>query len=212
VRALPRLWTELFYASLSRVRFLQKQQLMTITHEMSVAAGRAISGLHAGERKLAAHKVAEDMPPSIVVRSVAFEMNTPLPISCTVDGVGAPPPLGFHGVPEAAKSLVVLCEDPDAPFFEPYVHWLVYGMPGVVEDLDAQSQAAYHTGQNSKLELGYTPAAPPPGHGLHHYHFQVFALDRPVALEAGAGRGDLLELMSGHVLAWGQIIGTYERE
>jgi Raf kinase inhibitor-like YbhB/YbcL family protein len=185
---------------------------MTITHEISVAAGHVMSGLHAGERKLAMHKVAEGLAPSIVVRSVAFEMNSALPISCTVDGVGAPPALGFHGVPEAARALVVLCEDPDAPFPEPYVHWLVYGMSGVVEDLDAQSQAAYLAGQNSKLELGYTPAAPPPGHGLHHYHFQVFALDCRVELEAGVGRGDVLDVMKGHVLAWGQIIGTYERE
>jgi len=185
---------------------------MGIVHEVSVAAGHAISGLHAGEKKLAAHKVADGLAPSIEVRSVAFDADSPLPISCTVDGVGAPPPLSFHGVPEAAKSLVVLCEDPDAPYPEPYVHWLVYGMPGVAEDLDAESQASYRAGQNSKLGIGYTPAAPPPGHGVHHYHFQIFALDRTVDLETGEGRTDVLEAMKSHVLAWGEIIGTYERE
>jgi phosphatidylethanolamine-binding protein (PEBP) family uncharacterized protein len=88
----------------------------------------------------------------------------------------------------------------------------VYGMPGVAEDLDAQSQADYRLGQNSKLDLGFTPAAPPPGHGVHHYHFQVFALDRPVQLDPGAGRGDLLDVMKGHVTGWGELVGTYERE
>lgn len=185
---------------------------MGIVHEVSVAAGHAMHGVRAGVEKLAAHKVTEDLAPSIEVRSVAFDADTALPISCTVDGVGAPPPLAFHGVPESARSLVVVCEDPDAPFPEPYLHWLVYGIPGVAEDLDAQSQASYRAGQNSKLELGFTPAAPPPGHGLHHYHFQVFALDVPVTLEVGAGRSDVLDVMKGHVLAWGEIIGTYERD
>lgn len=185
---------------------------MGIAHEVSVAAGHALSGVHAGEKKLAAHKVADGIAPSIEVRSVAFDADSLLPISCTVDGVGAPPPISFHGVPEEAQGLVVICEDPDAPFPEPYVHWMVYGMPGVAEDLDAQSQASYKYGQNSKLELGYTPAAPPPGHGLHHYHFQVFALDRKLELEQGIGRSDLLEAMKSHVLAWGEIIGTYQRE
>jgi len=171
-----------------------------------------MSGIHAGDKKLAAHKVADGLAPSIEVRSVAFDAGGPLPVSCTVDGVGAPPPLGFHGVPESASSLVVICEDPDAPFPEPYVHWMVYGMTGVAEDLDAQSQANYRLGQNSKLEVGFTPAAPPPGHGLHHYHFQVFALDRQIELDPGAGRSDLLDAMKGHVLGWGELVGTYERE
>ena len=185
---------------------------MGIAHEVSVAAGHVMSGIHAGEKKLAAHKVADGIAPSIEVRSVAFDADSALPISCTVDGVGAPPPISFHGVPEEAQALVLVCEDPDAPFPEPYVHWIVYGMPASVEDLDAQSQGSYKYGQNSKLELGYTPAAPPPGHGLHHYHFQIFALARKLELEQGVGRSDLLEAMKTHVLAWGEIIGTYQRE
>jgi Raf kinase inhibitor-like YbhB/YbcL family protein len=185
---------------------------MGIAHEVSVAAGHVMSGLHAGDKKLAAHKVAEGIAPSIEVRSVAFEADLPLPISCTVDGVGAPPPLSFHGLPKSAASLVVLCEDPDAPMPEPYVHWMLYGIPGATEALDAQSQGSYRAGQNSKLELGFTPAAPPLGHGVHHYHFQVFALDRTVDLDAGVGRSDLLDVLKGHVLAWGEIVGTYERD
>ncbi|HTA90716.1 MAG TPA: YbhB/YbcL family Raf kinase inhibitor-like protein [Polyangiaceae bacterium] len=185
---------------------------MGIAHEVSVVAGHAMSGVHAGDKKLAAHKVADGVEQSITVRSVAFDDGAALPISCTVDGVGAPPPLSFHGVPESARAIVVICEDPDAPFPEPYVHWMVYGMPGVAEDLDAQSQVSYQQGQNSKLELGYTPAAPPPGHGVHHYHFQVFALDRALSLADGIGRSDLLDELRGHVLAWGELIGTYERQ
>jgi Raf kinase inhibitor-like YbhB/YbcL family protein len=152
------------------------------------------------------------LPAEITVHSVAFEPDTALPISCTVDGVGAPPALSFTGVPEAAKSLVVLAEDPDAPLLEPFAHWLVYGIPSSAHDVDAQTQHDYQLGKNGKSEQGYSPAAPPPGHGLHHYHFQVFALDEQPQLAEGAERQELLDAMAGHVLAWGEIVGTYERE
>ena len=185
---------------------------MGIVHDVSVAAGHAIQGIRAGAGKLASHKLAEGIAPSLEVRSVAFEPGVPLPISCTVDGVGAPPPLSFAGVPPSAKSLVVLCEDPDAPLLEPFVHWLVYGIPGTATAVDAQTQHEYRLGENSKSESAYTPAAPPPGHGLHHYHFQVFALDLLLELAEGADRDQLLEAIKGHVLAWGEIVGTYERE
>jgi len=177
-----------------------------------VVAGHAMHGIRAGSEKLAVHKLTRGLVPEISVHSVAFEPGVPLPISCTVDGVGAPPAISFTGVPEAAKSVVVLCEDPDAPQLEPFVHWLVYGIPGSDGAVDAQSQHDYLIGKNSKSEAGYTPAAPPPGHGLHHYHFQVFALDVPLQLTAGAERETLLEAMTGHVLSWGELVGTYERE
>src|ERR1700694_3690902 len=106
---------------------------MGIAHEVSVAAGHAIHRFRAGVAKLAAHRLAEGMPATIKVRSVAFDADAPLPISCTVDGVGAAPPLSFDGVPDSAESLVVLCEDPDAPLLEPFLHWLVYGIPADAE-------------------------------------------------------------------------------
>ena len=54
-------------------------------------------------------------------------------------------------------------------------------------------------------------AKPPPGHGLHHYHFQVFALNRPLSLRAPIDRDQLVEAMRDHVLAWGELVGTYQR-
>jgi len=185
---------------------------MDIVHEVSVAAGHALQGIRAGSEKLASKKVAPGRPPEIAVHSVAFEADGALPISCTIDGVGAPPALNFAGVPAATQGLVILAEDPDAPLLEPFVHWLVYGIPSKASDVDAQTQHQYRLGTNGKSELGYTPAAPPPGHGVHHYHFQVFALD--VALEFGDGeeRQAVLAAMTDHVLAWGEIVGTYERE
>jgi len=185
---------------------------MNIVHEVSVAAGHAIQAIRAGSDKLASHRLAEGMPPSVDVRSVAFEAGTPLPISCSVDGVGAPPALAFGGVPETAASLLVVCEDPDAPFLEPFVHWVVYGIPHSALGIDAQTQHDYRLGENSKSEIGFTPAAPPPGHGVHHYHFQVFALDLPPELGESRKLDELVGWAKGHVCAWGELVGTYERE
>jgi len=184
---------------------------MDIVHEIGVAAGSAL-GIRAGEEKLASRKLAPAVLPEISVHSVAFEPNGALPISCTSDGVGAPPALSWASLPEATKSLVVLAEDPDAPLLEPFAHWLVYGIPSSALDVDAQTQHDYRLGNNGKSERGFAPAAPPAGHGAHRYHFQVFALDQPLELAEGAERQALLDAMRGHVLAWGEIVGTYERE
>ena len=185
---------------------------MSITHEVSASAGHAIQGIRAGEAKLAWHEVAEPLAPSIEVTSIAFEPNGALPISCTVDGVGAAPPLSLGSVPPRARSLAIVCEDPDAPFLSPYVHWLVYGIPPETAAIDAQTQHQHRLGENGKSENGFAPAAPPAGHGVHHYHFQVFALDAPIELGQGAERDALLEQLKGHVIAWGELVGTYERE
>ena len=185
---------------------------MGIAHDVSVAAGHVIQGVRAGAGKLAAHHLAEGMAPTVQVRSIAFEPNASLPVSCTAEGVGAPPPLHWTNLPESTQSVVVICEDPDAPALEPFLHWLVYGIPADIDGMDAQSQHDWSIGKNSRGETSFTPAAPPSGHGLHHYHFQVFAVDVPVVLKPGAERRDLFEVMTGHVLAWGEIVGTYQRE
>jgi phosphatidylethanolamine-binding protein (PEBP) family uncharacterized protein len=60
--------------------------------------------------------------------------------------------------------------------------------------------------------VAFAPVAPPRGHGSHAYHFQVFALDAELPINPGAGRYELMETMRGHVIAWGELIGTYARE
>jgi Raf kinase inhibitor-like YbhB/YbcL family protein len=166
--------------------------------------------VHAGAEKLAFHKLELD-DPTLQVHSSAFGQGEALPISSTIDGEGVPPPLKWDGVPEETQSLAVVVEDPDAPMPQPFVHWLVYKIPADATSIEAGSPAGVREGKNSLMKSGFTPAAPPAHHGVHHYHFQVFALDAPVAAAPGAGRRELLEAMRGHVLAWGETVGTYER-
>ncbi len=59
--------------------------------------------------------------------------------------------------------------------------------------------------------VGYGGPCPPPGHGPHHYHFKLYALDRQVSLEPGATKAELETALEDHILAWTELIGTYER-
>jgi Raf kinase inhibitor-like YbhB/YbcL family protein len=86
---------------------------------------------------------------------------------------------------------------------------VVYGIPGDATGLpeDAQDHVA---GKNSLGNAGYNGPAPPPGHGVHHYYFWVYALDDDLGLEPGLDRRALLERIEDHVIEQARVIGTYE--
>ncbi len=184
---------------------------MSISHRIAKTVGSALKSLHAGDDKLAVARMASGILPTLMVSSEWFEQGASLPVRCTADGEGIAPPLRWTKPSADTRSLVLVCEDPDAPMPEPYVHWLVYAIPPDIDTLDSATLSACRQGENSKLQPGYTPAAPPPGHGLHHYHFQLFALDSLITLAWGAGRTKLFEAMLGHVIDWGELVGIYER-
>ena len=98
---------------------------------------------------------------------------------------------------------------------EAQLHWLAYHVP---PDQPGLPEGASHTGadflvegKNSKLKPGYLGAAPPSGDSAHRYHFQLFALDLAPGLGAGAGRSRLINALRGHVIAFGELVGTYQR-
>jgi Raf kinase inhibitor-like YbhB/YbcL family protein len=184
---------------------------MGIADEAIEAVGHLTRNVRAGSDALMSCKVGGPRAPGIAVTSPAFASEGRLPISCTVDGLGTPPTIEWSSVPSETQSVVVVCEDPDAPFPEPFVHWIVYGIGASARSLDAKTSAGYQHGKNSKFGTEFTPPAPPPGHGVHHYHFQVFALDAETEID-GLGRAALVDHLKGHVLAWGEIVGTYERK
>ena len=184
---------------------------MGIMRETAKKAGRALGSVHAGTEKLAASELGDEDNAVLEVTSPDFHVGDPLPRGATAEGEGIPPRIVWKGVPEEARSVALVCEDPDAPTPEPFVHWMVYGLPGSDGTVDAQEARRAREGKNSTMRSGFTPAAPPPGHGTHHYHFQVFALDRELELPEGAGRTELFDAMRGHVVAWGDLVGTHER-
>ena len=185
---------------------------MSFTQEVTRKVGRVIGGLRAGVEKIASRRLGLEQNRTLTVTSQDFVHGNPLPRSATKDGEGIPPIVAWSGAPENTRSFVLICEDPDAPLPEPFAHWLVYDIPPVATMLDETTRNTSREGKNSNLKVGFAPAAPPRGHGSHAYHFQVFALDTELPINPGAGRYELIESMRGHVIAWGEVIGTYDRE
>jgi len=156
---------------------------------------------------------------SITVTSPAFRANQAIPQKYTGDGQDVSPPLELAGIPAEAKELALICDDPDAPRPEPWVHWVIYKIPpattSLPEGVDRAEQPAgvpgAVQGRNDWGTIGYRGPAPPRGHGVHHYHFKVYALDAPLEVRAGLTKDELLRAMRGHILAEGELVGTYER-
>ena len=185
---------------------------MSFTQEVTRRVGHAISKVRAGVEKIASRKLEVDQKRTLTVTSQDFVNGEPLPRSASKDAEGIPPIIAWSGAPEGTRAFVLICEDPDAPLPEPFAHWLVYDIPAEATTLDETTRNTAREGKNSNLKVGFAPAAPPRGHGSHAYHFQVFALDEMLPINPGVGRYELLESMRGHVLAWGEMIGTYERD
>jgi hypothetical protein len=145
------------------------------------------------------------------VTSSAFEPNGAIPKKYTGEGQDISPPLSWNGAPDGTEEFALICEDPDAPMDEPFVHWVLYGIPKGQTSLPEDDSGDGAEGKNSFGDPGYGGPMPPPGHGTHHYHFKLYALDAPVGLTPGASKADLLDAMEGHILDHGELVGTYER-
>lgn len=158
-------------------------------------------------------KEAETM--SMTLTSSAFTEGTAIPKKYTGDGEDFSPPLKWTGVPEGTKSLALICDDPDAPVGT-WVHWVLYDLPPTATELveglpvSAALSNGARQGVNDFRKLGYGGPAPPRGKP-HRYFFKIYALDVELSLKPGARKPDLEAAMKGHILAEGQLMGTYQR-
>lgn len=185
---------------------------MGIEEKVASVAGEALAGIRAGEEKLALHADGLAAPRTIDLESPAFAPGGAIPPRYSADGEGRPPPLRWSKVPDETRELVLLCEDPDAPKPGPFVHWALYRIPPDAREIaEGRPLGGAREGKNSTLRDGWTPPSPPPLHGVHHYHFELFALDAPLSLDDHAGRSAIVQAMRGHVLACADLVGTYQR-
>ncbi len=147
----------------------------------------------------------------ITLTSDAFGQQERIPQKYTGEGRDVSPPLRWSGVPDGASELALICDDPDAPMETPFVHWVLYRIPTSWDRLDEGSAQGATEGRNSFDRAGYGGPMPPEGHGTHHYHFRIYALDTEVDLDAGATKQELLEAMGEHIMDEGELVGTYSR-
>ncbi len=156
---------------------------------------------------------------NLTIQSPAFADNAVIPKRFTGDGEDVSPQLRWSDLPDGVKELALIVDDPDAPTPEPWVHWVIYKIPATATGLPENiAKTAALTapegalqGKNSWGNIGYGGPAPPRGHGVHHYHFKLYALDTALSVQSGLTKTQLLAAMTGHILAEGELVGTYQR-
>jgi Raf kinase inhibitor-like YbhB/YbcL family protein len=151
------------------------------------------------------------------LNSPAFQPNGHIPSKYTCEGEDVSPPLAWEGVPNEAKSIVLIMDDPDAP--DPkapklvWVHWVVYNMPADTKSLPENAGKSglpqgTLVGLNDFKKMGYGGPCPPIGR--HHYFHKLYALDTTLDLKS-ATKSQIERAMQGHILANAELIGTYQK-
>lgn len=150
------------------------------------------------------------------ISSTAFTEGQPIPAKYTCDDKNVSPPLKWTGGPAGAKSVALIADDPDAPVGT-WVHWVLYDLPASASELPEDLPKSQYTpggakqGINDFKHLGYGGPCPPPGKP-HRYFFKVYVLDAVLGLKPGASKKELERAMDKHILAQGQLMGTYKRK
>lgn len=153
---------------------------------------------------------------TIQVKSSAFASMQPIPDKYSDYFDKISPELSWSNVPNNAKSLVLMVEDPDASL-KPVTHWIMANIAPTTTSLPEnimkiESANGAIQGANNTGKVGYYGPKPPPMDKPHNYHFQIFALDTKLNLPSGFNRQSLLDAMKNHVIAKGETVGTYQRK
>lgn len=154
----------------------------------------------------------------LILTSSAFQNGGEIPATYTCEGSNISPPLVWSGVPEGAKSLVLIIDDPDAPDPDApkmtWVHWVLYNIPVSVKSLpqgmsSKQLPTGTKEGLSSKNQTDYSGPCPPIGR--HRYFHKLYALDVMLPDLETPTKDKLLKAMEGHILAKAELIGTYKK-
>lgn len=140
------------------------------------------------------------------ITSSAFRNNQPIPAKYTCEGINVNPPLNIGGLNASAKSLAFIVDDPDAPRGT-WVHWVMWNIP-VAQGIK-ENDAPGIQGLNDFQKNQYNGPCPPSGR--HRYFFKVYALDTTLDLPASTVKSQLEKAMAGHIIAYGELQGFYER-
>lgn len=151
----------------------------------------------------------------MTLTSPAFTEGGKIPSKYTCEGENVNPELNISGVPENAKSLVLIMDDPDVPEFvrkeKMFDHWVVYNIPPTTTRIPENSQPQGTPGKNTSGDLNYYGPCPPDRE--HRYYFKLYALNNDLSsLPKGASKKDVEQAMQGHVVAKAQLMGRYEKK
>ncbi len=144
------------------------------------------------------------------ISSPAFDYHAALPDRHTGAGAGVNPPLAWSGAPKGTRQFALVCHDPDAPLPHGWTHWVVTGIPSDASAIP-DGTCPFLEATNDFGDRGYGAPMPPPGHGVHHYYFWLFALGTEIDGDPTLTRALLLDRIGDHVIEQARLIGTVER-
>ena len=172
------------------------------------ALGLALAACGGGERVEGPPPAAPDR---IELTSTTFKDGGTIPKRFTCDGDEVSPPLQWSGVPDGARELALLMEDPDAPGGT-YVHWVLFKL---APDTDGIAEGAVPSGarqgKNSNGDAEYAGPCPPEDDPPHRYEFVLYALRSPLDLPDGADADDVRSAVSDAAIARGELVGRFGR-
>ncbi len=141
------------------------------------------------------------------ISTPAFEEGGSIPKQFSRDGGDKSPALQIEDVPEQAKSLVLIMDDPDAPKGT-FTHWILFNVSPRTKEIHQDSPPVMATqGRNDFGDIGY--GGPQPPSGEHRYFFKVFALDAVLPIARGAKRSEIDAAIKGHVIDEAQTMGRF---
>lgn len=152
---------------------------------------------------------------SLQLQSPAFSNGERIPERFSCDGADMSPPLAWSDVPAGTHSFALFCDDPDAPDGT-FHHWAIYDIPVSTRELSEGIPSTgtiglMHQGKNDFGKTGYGGACPPKGHGTHHYHFKLVALDVGHLDVRGNRCEDIERAARSHTLGETELVGTFSR-
>lgn len=143
------------------------------------------------------------------ISSPTFKHGEPIPVRYSCDGADVSPPLVIGKTPPNTQMLVLIMDDPDAPVVT-WVHWIAWNIPAQTREIPENSlPPGARQGRNDWKRNSYGGPCPPSG--THRYYFKLYALDITLQLASSTTKTELERAMQGHILAKGELMGTYRR-
>jgi len=171
---------------------------------------------------------ATQRPTPMILTISGWPDGGPIPVKYTQAGEQVSPELKWTNVPAGTVTFVVNMLDPDVAIqrgTETQPHWIVWNIPGTAtglpEGVKPGAELPDGTRQISASGLMYRGPGAAASGPLHHYTFEVYALDTkldvtqstdaqpvPAALET---RAAVMKAMQGHVLGKAVYVGLFKR-
>jgi Raf kinase inhibitor-like YbhB/YbcL family protein len=152
----------------------------------------------------------------LTLKSPAFSTGGNISRKYTCDGPNISPPFEWSGVPANAQSLLLVCDDTDAPGGT-FQHWAAFNIPagwtGLKEGYGPETlEKGFRQAINDFNKPGYAGPCPPRGHKAHAYHFRLAALSTVIdAAGPGATCDEIKRLAAPYEIEFVELIGFYGR-